>query len=292
MVSAGLAFAVINVLTQWVAQSYSVSSTALAFWQYGLSLVFFVPSLIKLGAGAFKTSHPILHVVRVVLATLGVQFFVAALTHGVPIWQVIAIDMTSPFMVILGARLFLGEHIGFNRAVATAVGFVGGMLILAPWSDAFSVYSLLPLGAALMWAGSSIQTRQLATIERPESVTVYLLALLTPINAVFLLADTGFSPTAAFVIPTGPALYGILVLAALTAAAQYFLTLAYSRADASYLQPFDHVRLPLGVVAGYLVFGYAPGGFLWVGAALIIGASLYLLKAETGSANSGLAAAE
>lgn len=282
MVSAGVVFAGINVLTQWVTGTFHYSSQALAFWQYGLSLVFFLPTLIKLGAGAFRTNHPMLHVVRVIFATLGVQFFVGALAHGVPIAQVVAIDMTSPFIVILAARLILGERIGPHRALATIVGFVGGMLILAPWSDSFSVYSLLPLGAAAMWAGSSVMTKQLAAVEKPESVTVYLLALLTPINAAFLFTSSGFDAGAAFALPSGTVLWVILALAALTAAAQYLLTLAYARADASYLQTFDNVRLPLNTLAGYLVFAYAPDGYLWVGAILIIGASFYLLRNEAG----------
>ena len=280
MLAAGALFAATNILTQWATMQLSISSTALAFWQYGLALVLFLPTLAKLGLGAFRTQHLVVHIVRVVFATLGVQFFVAALAHGVPVGQVVAIDMTSPFMVILGARLFLGEPIGPARALATTVGFLGGMLILAPWSDAFSIYSLLPLAAAVMWAGSSIMTRQLATVERPETVTMYLLVLLTPINAGFQLMASGFDLGTAFTVPTGTLLYVILVLAAITAASQHLLTLAYARADAAFLQPFDHVRLPLNVLAGYLVFHYAPSGFLWIGAAMIIGASLYVLKAE------------
>lgn len=291
MVAAGIVFAAINVLTQWVTSAYHYSSTALAFWQYGLSLVFFLPVLIRLGAGAFRTRHLVAHVVRVVFATAGVQFFVGALAHGVPIWQVVAIDMTSPFMVIVAARLVLGEAIGPARALATIVGFVGGMLILAPWSDAFSPWSLMPLGAAVMWAGSSVMTKQLAGVERPEAVTAYLLALLTPINAAFLLASTGFAPLAAFAPPAGVVLAVVLALAALTAAAQHLLTLAYARADASYLQTFDNVRLPINVAAGYLVFSYAPDGYLWIGAGLIIGASVYLLRAESGRQEADLATA-
>lgn len=281
MVSAGVVFAAINILTQWVTATFHYSSQALAFWQYGLSLIFFLPMLVKLGLSAFKTKHPVAHIVRVIFATLGVQFFVGALAAGVPVAQVVAIDMTSPFMVIIAARILLGEHIGPHRALAAIVGFVGGLLILAPWSDGFTAYSLLPLGAAAMWAGSSVMTKQLAGVETPESVTAYLLALLTPINAAFLLASTGFSFGAAFALPTGTVLWVIVVLALLTAAAQYLLTLAYARADAAYLQTFDNVRLPLNTLAGWLVFAYAPSGYLWVGAVLIIGASLYLLKVES-----------
>ena len=50
--------------------------------------------------------------------------------------------------------------------------------------------------------------------------------------------------------------------------------------NAAYVQPFDDLKLPLNVLAGWLVFGYAPAGYLWLGALLILGASLFLMTAE------------
>jgi drug/metabolite transporter (DMT)-like permease len=73
----------------------------------------------------------------------------------------------------------------------------------------------------------------------------------------------------------------LFVLAGLlTVMAQYFLTLAYTVADATYVQPFDDLKLPLNVLAGWLFFGYAPAGYLWLGAFLILGASLFIMQNE------------
>ena len=58
------------------------------------------------------------------------------------------------------------------------------------------------------------------------------------------------------------------------------LARAYSIADAAYLQPFDHLKLPFNVGLGLVAFGYAPPGSLWLGAALIVGASFALLRQE------------
>ncbi|MBP0575959.1 hypothetical protein J8J27_35095, partial [Mycobacterium tuberculosis] len=77
----------------------------------------------------------------------------------------------------------------WKRIAATAIGFAGATLILAPWSDSFSLHALLPLGAAAAWAGSSLMTKDLTRTETSETVTAWLLLLLTPINAVFLLLD-------------------------------------------------------------------------------------------------------
>ena len=273
MVLAGVAFAIINVLTQWVTMKMGFGSVSTAFWQYAIALVFSLPYLWRAGVGAMKTHYPMSHVIRVAFSVFGVQAWVMGLAH-VPIWQAIALVMTSPFFIILGARLFLKERVGPARWAATATGFAGAMIILQPWSDSFTWAALLPVLAALLWGATSLYTKSLTHDESPESITVWLLLLLTPVNGAFAVAS-------GLEIPTGAALAVFIALGVLTALAQYLLTLAYATADAAYVQPFDDLKLPLNVVAGWLVFGYAPAGTLWLGALLILGASLFILTYES-----------
>ncbi|MFN7012241.1 MAG: DMT family transporter [Allorhizobium sp.] len=272
MVLAGIAFALLNVVTQWLAMTLSFPPASAAFWQYAFALVLSLPLLFRLGLKALRTNYPFRHLLRVLLAALGVQAWVTGLA-SVPIWQAIALVMTSPFFIIIGARLFLGESVGWPRWLATLTGFIGAMIILQPWADTFSLSALLPILSALLWGGSSLLMKNLTAFEAPETITVWLLVLLTPINA-------GLALASGFVVPTGLAL-GLLVGAGLlTVIGQYLLTLAYNAADAAYVQPFDDLKLPLNVFAGWLVFGYAPAGYLWLGALLILGASLFLMMAE------------
>ncbi len=272
MVLAGIVFAALNVATQWLAMVLHFPAASTAFWQYGFALVFSLPLLWRLGLRAMRTRYPVRHLVRVALAALGVQAWVVGLAT-VPIWQAIALVMTSPFFVIIGARLFLGERIGLHRWLATVAGFLGAMIILQPWSDGFTAAALLPVLSALLWGGSSLIMKNLTHHEAPETVTVWLLVLLTPINAA-LAFGTGFA------VPGGMSLWLLLGAGLLTAFGQYLLTLAYNAADAAYVQPFDDLKLPLNVLAGWLVFGYAPSGTLWLGALLILAASLSLLLRE------------
>lgn len=272
MVLAGIAFALLNVATQWLAMTLAFPPASAAFWQYGFALVLSLPLLFKLGLRAMRTHYPWRHLLRVLLAALGVQAWVTGLAT-VPIWQAIALVMTSPFFILIGARLFLGESVGWPRWVATLVGFVGAMIILQPWTDTFSAAALLPILSALLWGGSSLLMKNLTAFEPPETITVWLLVLLTPINA-------GLAFASGFAVPTGLALALLLAAGLLTVVGQYLLTLAYNAADAAYVQPFDDLKLPLNVLAGWLVFGYAPAGYLWLGALLILGASLFLMTAE------------
>lgn len=272
MVAAGIVFAAINVVTQWLAMQLGFPPASVAFWQYGFALVLSLPLLYRLGFRAMKTAYPWRHVVRVVLAALGVQTWLIGLA-SVPIWQAIALVMTSPFFVIIGARIFLGERVGPARWIATLAGFTGAMIILQPWSDAFTLAALLPVASAFLWGGSSLVMKNLTAYEPAETITVWLLVLLTPINA-------GLALASGFEVPGGMALLLLLAAGLLTAIGQYLLTLAYSAADAAYVQPFDDLKLPLNVAAGWIVFGYAPAGYFWAGALLILSASLFIMRLE------------
>ncbi len=274
MIAAGAAFALVNVSVQAVTMRYGMASSSAAFWQYLVALLCGVPWIVRIGFGVLRTANPGLHVLRVASAAIGVQFWVAGLAV-VPIWQAIALVMTSPFFVTAGAGLLLGERVGAARWLATIAGFAGGMIILAPWSDAFSQATLYPVAAAVLWAATSLMTKQLTLRESSQTVTLYLLLLLTPINAVLAAATGGFA------VP-GSAGWALIAFAGIMLmAAQFFIVRAYATADAAYVQPFDHIKLPLNVLAGWIVFGFVPGGNLWVGSLLIVGASIFIAHRES-----------
>ncbi len=272
MIGAGASFALVNGALQASTMQLGVPSTSAAFWQYALGLAFALPWVLRRGRTALKTQHLGWHLLRGALAVIGIQLWVAGLAR-VEIWQAIALVMTSPFFVILGARLFLGEKVGLVRWLATIAGFSGGMVILEPWSQAFQWGALLPLGAAAFWAGTSLVTKKLTEHEAADTITLYLLLLLTPVNAVLALADGG-------IVPSGPALYLLVGAGLLTVLANYLLTLAYQKADAAFVQPFDHLKLPLNIAVGFFAFGFAPEGAFWPGALVIVGASLFVMLDE------------
>lgn len=274
MVAAGAVFALVNIAIQAVTMRYGVASTSAAFWQYFVAMLCGLPWIWRTGLGVLKTDNPGAHIMRVVLAAIGVQFWVAGLA-SVPIWQAIALIMTSPFFVTLGAGLLLGERVGPSRWMATLAGFIGGMIILAPWSDGFSPATLLPVAAAVFWAATSLMTKRLTEDESSKTVTLYMLLLLTPINAGLAASSGGFAVSGLWAIAL------VATAGFLTIVAQFLIVRAYATADAAYVQPFDHIKLPLNVLAGWIVFGFVPGGNLWLGSALIIAASIYIAHHES-----------
>ena len=273
MVGAGVAFTTANVITRHVTNGLGLSSTAEAFYQYGIALLFAVPMLWQAGLASLRTRRPMAHLLRVAVSVLGVQAFVYAFAHGVPLGQVIALVMTSPFFITIGAAVLLHEKVAPQRWWATTVAFAGALLILRPWSSALTLQAWAPVAAAILWGAATLLTKRLLDDEPPSTVTVWLLLLMTPVNLGFSLADGFRWPTAAmlgFLLASGAAM----------ALAQLLLAKSYAVADAAYVQPFDGLKLPLNFLAGWLVFGDAPHPALWAGASLILAASYYNLRYE------------
>ncbi|MBW3695555.1 DMT family transporter [Vibrio sp. T187] len=275
MLTAGLAFAIVNSLAQVASINFGLASTTVALIQYAIALVVILPYLRTLGIRqSLKTNNLKLHVLRVFLSVIGIQLWLWALAYPVPIWQGIALLMTSPLFATIGSGLFLKEKVGAARWGATLAGFIGAMIILEPWADDFSWATLLPVGAAFFWACYSLMVKQLSSSDGPSTMVVYLLLLITPFNILLAAPD--------WQIPTGLTVWAVLIGAGcMTALAQWGIVKAYAVADASFVQPFDHAKLPLNVLAGWVVFSWVPPGRLWLGAAIIVASVAFITQWET-----------
>ncbi|MCT8823132.1 DMT family transporter [Glaesserella parasuis] len=278
IITAGFLFACVNTLIPKLTSVSTIDASVIALVQYLVAFVFLMPSMANMGFfQSLRTKHFGMHCFRVFLSAIGIQCWTMALAYPIPIWQGIALLMTSPLFVTIGSGLFLKENVDTKRWIATFLGFVGAMIILEPWSENFEWVVLLPVAAAFFWACYSLMVKKLSSEDSPTTMVAYLFILITPFN--LLIALTNLSPEG-FSLPSFSDFGFLILLGFFTALAQLAVAKAYSLGDASYIQPFDFIKLPLNVLAGWLVFNWVPPGKLWLGAAIIIGATMYITHAE------------
>ena len=293
MVTASLAFAGTNALQSVLPWQFGMSSTGMAFWQYVIASLLALPLILRIGVDKLRTRHPLAHEIRAFVSALGVHVFVYGFAAGVPIWQMVTLLSTGPLFIILGSTLFLGERASGPRILAALVGFTGAIIVSGVGSEGITWHTLIPVSAAALWAVTDVLTKYLAREEPPETLTLSLLVLVTPnhlfillvVNALAWLSPaivpaelaTGFP----FQLPTGAGLFLLLLLGALTALARYFSSFAYKKADATYLQPFGDLQVPLSGLVGWIFLGQVPSIWFWPGAALILAASSFILWSET-----------
>ncbi len=87
----------------------------------------------------------------------------------------------------------LGERVGKVRWLAVIIGFLGVILILQPGQDAFSLYSILPLFAAVFYALLTVTAKLFDSQVKSAVVNVYASIASTVCAAVITLFLGGFT---------------------------------------------------------------------------------------------------
>lgn len=298
MILAGALYAAVNTVTafttgdpQWGCETTSgvaclaYDSRSYTFFQYGTALLFTLPFIMGKGSlRSLRTGMFGLHVLRVTAAVIGVELWVAGFARGVPLWTMVALLMTSPLFVIVGSVLILKEQVSSLRIAATIIGLLGAIIILEPWYS-FDSNRIFPIAAAFSWAMASLCVKRLANQDSAETITLWLLILFTPLAFIATFVYPDFSGDhgvlwgmgKGLVIPDRWALLALLLGAGfLSAMAQLCLAWSYKWGDASYVQPFDHVKLVFNILLSWWLFRDTPQGILWLGILLIMGASLFI----------------
>lgn len=240
--------------------------------QFGLLLVlvpaFGVMSIERL----FTTTKFTKQLIRSVLMAMTTIFNFLAVQY-LRLDQTVTIAFLAPLVVAALAGPLLGEWVGWRRAVAIAVGFVGVLIAVRPGVGdvhfAF-IYSFLAMAAYALFM---LLTRHLAPYDPPlvtlfYSMFVGTLFLAPPALSVWVWPEAWTTWTL------------VLSLGILGGTGHFLFILAYSRAPASAISPFLYAQLITMVALGYLVFGDVPDLWTLIGAGVIIASGIYLIHRE------------
>lgn len=183
-----------------------------------------------------------------------------------------AIQLTGPLMVTALSAPLLGERVGWRRAVAVGVGFIGALIVIQPGVD-MRWPALFFVASAVCSTFYQISTRYLAGHDTPATAAT----VAAVVGAALL------TPVAPFVWTTPEDTLTVVLFVALGVFAglgHFLLTSAYRYAGASTLAPFSYAHLIGAAAVGYIVFGDFPDQWTWVGAGIIVAAGLYVAQRE------------
>lgn len=229
-------------------------------------LALFVP---RHGWGIVRTRRPGVQFLRSCLLITSSFLFVSAVKY-VPIAQAASISFTTPLIVAILAGPMLGERITRARIVGLAIGFAGVLVVIRPGADVYHWASLLILANAACYAVYQVLTRRVAGVDSPETSVVYS-AL---VGTLLMSAIVPFT----WRTPPGWTDAGLLAsLGVLGGLGHYCIARAMTFAPANFVSPFQYWQMVGSVAVGYLMFSEVPDAFTWLGAAMIIGAGLYVL---------------
>ena len=236
----------------------------IAFSRSLFGLLAVMPWIIR-GVDLAESPYRWLHVIRAGMKLLALVSFFVAFANA-PLAEVTAITFTTPIFLTLGGWLLLRERMVLSRALALLVGFGGMLLIIQPGNGGISIALLFALAGALITAAIQLVLKHMSSHDTTDRLVAWNLLTMVPLALV-----------PAIIFWTTPSLVQLALLIAqglLGALNMTLVTRALSLVDVSLIAPVDFLRLPLVAALAYLMFGEIPEVSIWIGAAVIFGATL------------------
>lgn len=261
-------FAVNDAMGKWLVATYTVGQVLLIRSLAALALL--LPFIWRDRATFARTPRWGIQALRALFATVEVACFYWAVTY-LPLADVMTYYLAGPIFVTAIAGTLLREPVGWRRWTAVVVGFCGVVVALRPGTAALSWPSLIALIGSFTFSLSMISTRFL----RGTSDTV----LVTTQTAAALAFGVVAAPIG-WVTPS-PRDFGLLCLLGIVAMTSHVcVNRSLILAPASVVVPYQYTTIIWAVVFGYLVFGDVPDAWMLTGAAIIVGAGLFIFLRE------------
>lgn len=189
------------------------------------------------------------------------------------------ITSATPAFMVVFARLLLKEKVTLRKALSVVLA-TGGVLFIVGIGDmgqSFKLGGMILIIAALTWALLSVLVKLVPEKYSPLVVTTYAIfiaaALMTPFAVTKLTAGT-------LQILLSPAIGGgVLYLGIVsTAGAFYFWNKGLQLVEAGRGGLYFFFQPLVGTLLGWLFLGETVGIMFWLGAALIVGGVLLVIR--------------
>jgi drug/metabolite transporter (DMT)-like permease len=263
-----LMFSCGDALGKFMVATYSLGQ--LLWLRACAALIVLLPMIWRNRADFARLERPRLQLLRVTLSTVEVAAFFLATVY-LPLADVVTYYLACPIFVTALSAIVLRERVGWRRWSAVLIGFCGVLIALRPSSHTVSWPAMIALGGSFSFALLMLITRSLRAT--PDVV----------------LASSQFAGTfalGAVMSPFGwitPDLGSLVLFAAagcISVSALLCVNRSLKLAPASVVVPYQYSMIVWAVMFGYVVFGDKPSMATIAGAAIIIGAGLYIFLRE------------
>lgn len=228
--------------------------------------------VVTLPLSTFKTRRPMVQIGRGLAGIGSYGTFLVAVSY-IPLADALAIEFSSPMLVVALSVPLLGETVGLRRWSAVVVGFLGTLLIVRPGLGLVHWAATLMLFAAVCVALMQIASRILAKEEHPMTSLFYLslIGLIVSSPSVLFLDDMTLR---------GVDWWLMLAVGAIAGFCHYLFVRAYEFATASTLAPFMYGQIVGATILGFVIFGDFPDRWTIAGTIILIASGLYIASRE------------
>lgn len=256
-----------------LASGHGVALPEMMFWLQFVSLPLMLSWFVVRGRlRDLATTQFRSHVLRAGVGMVSTAFCFAA-ARMLPLPEFTALTFTAPLFAVMITACILREHVGIWRWGAVACGFAGIIVITRPGSSAIPVAGgICALLAAVTSAVTSFQIRGLARTEGALQVVFWYAFIGSVTTAGFLpfFAQGHDAVTWALLLSIG--IIGALV--------QLTLAMSLRHGSVASVIVVDSTQLLWAAVYGWVVWGELPMPTLWLGAPMVVLATVVIAWRE------------
>ncbi|MBV9559287.1 MAG: DMT family transporter [Bradyrhizobium sp.] len=257
-----------DALGKYIVATYAVGQ--LMWLRACAALIALSPLIWRHRAEFLRMERPWLQLLRAVLSTVEVAAFFLAVAY-LPLADVVTYYLACPIFVTALSGIVLGERIGWRRWSAILIGFAGVLIALRPSAQTISWPALIALGGSLSFSVLMLITRHLrATADIVMATSQFI--------GTFLLG-AAMSPFG-WVTPSRQSFVLFAAAGLISVTALFCVNRSLKLAPASVVVPYQYSMIVWAVLFGFVVFGDVPQPATIAGAAIIIGAGLYIFLRE------------
>ena len=265
MSASTLLYAVIYFIIRHLTETVPIME--MVFLRGVMGVILSLPWLMRAGVGALRTTKYRLYGVRISFVYVGQLAWFYGLAN-LPLSDATALMFTLPLFSVMLAGLTLGEKIGVHHWIATAIGFIGALIIIRPGMIEFSLAAAATILTAFTYAVGQVTTKALVRTENSNAVVFYMFATM----AVVALVPAMF----VWQTPARSDWPWLLAFGLLSAPAQHCVTRAFAAAPANIVAPFNFLKLPFVAVIALVALSEIPDLWTWAGAVVIFASTYYI----------------
>jgi drug/metabolite transporter (DMT)-like permease len=270
MALGGLMFSLLNTIARSIALEMDPFQTQ--FLRYLCGLLIMLPLVYRAGFKAYWPKNLKGQFWRGGVHTVGMMLWFIALPR-IPLADMTAISFTGPIFIMIGAGLFLGESMHRDRWIASLIGFAGVLVVVLPkLSGDGGWYHLVMLASAPVFAASFLITKALTRYENAGVIVLWQALTVTLLSLPLALPH--------WQDPSAWQWVGFWVAGILGTTGHYCLTRAFAMADISATQSLRFLDLVWASIMGWLVFADVPSQSTWLGALVILMATVWIARRE------------
>jgi drug/metabolite transporter (DMT)-like permease len=210
---------------------------------------------------------------RALAEVVAVTAFIIALAK-VPLADITAIYQAAPLIVLAGASLFWGEHVGFIRWLLIGLGLAGALVVAQPGASGSSPYALLGLITALASAFRDLLSRKAPADVPGLVVTFAVIVCVLAASLINTLLFESWKPV------TGELAFYALGSGFFVTVAHFFVFMSFRLATARAVAPFYYTFTLIAALFGAIFFNEWPNVTALAGIAMIIACGLGVLLFE------------